>query len=125
MYDAGKVILGIIVFLVLITFPFWFTLALGNPDYQPDPELPTGRCVEEREYMVHWHMDLLNEWRDSVVRKGVRTYTSRTDHRPHDMSLQNNCMKCHRDKAAFCDRCHTYVGVSPTCWSCHVEPKGG
>jgi len=33
-------------------------------------------------------------------------------------------MKCHTDKAKFCDRCHNYVGVTPNCWDCHVEPKG-
>ena len=124
MYDAGKVILGIVAFLVLITFPFWFTLALGNPDYRPDPELPTGRCVEEREWMVHWHMDLLNDWRDSVVRDGNRMYVSRDFGDRHEMSLTRTCMRCHTSKEKFCDRCHDYTAVDPYCWECHVEPKG-
>jgi hypothetical protein len=53
------------------------------------------------------------------------TATRGPDHHQYDMSLQNTCMKCHQNKAAFCDRCHNYVGVNPSCWGCHVEPKGG
>ena len=63
-------------------------------------------------------------WRDSVVRDGERTYTSKEYHREFDMSLQNTCMKCHLDRETFCNRCHTYVGVAPKCWECHVEPGG-
>jgi hypothetical protein len=126
MYDAGKIILGIAIFLVLITFPFWFTLALGNPDYQPDPELPAGQvqCVESKEYMIHWHMDLLNQWRDSVVRDGNRMYVSREYGDRHEMSLTRTCMRCHESRERFCDRCHDYTAVDPYCWDCHVEPKG-
>jgi hypothetical protein len=124
MYDTGKIILGIVIFLVLVTFPFWFTLALGNPDYRPKPELPTGNCVESREYMVHWHMDLLNDWRDSVVRDGNRMYISSEYGDRHEMSLSRTCMRCHKSKEKFCDRCHDYTAVDPYCWDCHVEPKG-
>jgi len=124
MYDAGKIILGIVIFLVLITFPFWFTPALGNPDYRPEPELPAGKCVESREYMVHWHMDLLDEWRDSVVRDGNRMYVSSEYGDRYEMSLTRTCMSCHTSKERFCDRCHDYTGVDPYCWDCHVEPKG-
>jgi hypothetical protein len=126
MYDAGKIIIGIVLFLVLITFPFWFTLALGNPDYRPDPELPAGQvqCVESKEYMVHWHMDLLNQWRDSVVRQGNRMYVSSEYGERHEMSLTRTCMRCHNSKEKFCDRCHDYTAVDPYCWDCHVEPKG-
>jgi hypothetical protein len=117
MYDAGKIIIGIVLFLVLITFPFWFTLALGNPDYRPDPELPAGQvqCVESKEYMVHWHMDLLNQWRDSVVRQGNRMYVSSEYGERHEMSLTRTCMRCHNSKEKFCDRCHDYTAVDPYC----------
>jgi len=33
-------------------------------------------------------------------------------------------MNCHKDKAEFCDQCHSYMGVQPRCWDCHVYPKG-
>ena len=32
------------------------------------------------------------------------------------------CVKCHSNKERFCDRCHDYAGVKPTCWNCHIVP---
>jgi hypothetical protein len=124
--DTGRIVVGLVIFLVLASFPVWFSATRGQADYRPELEYPPGEtaCVESKEYMRSWHMELLNEWRDSVVRHGERTYVSRAHHTEHDMSLQNTCMKCHTNKANFCDRCHDYVGVSPKCWSCHVEPRG-
>ena len=111
MHDAGKIIPGLIIFLLLVTFPIWYTAARGQSGHRPELEYPAGeeKCVESKEYMRAWHMDLLNEWRDSVVRHGERTYTA-GDHQTYDMSLQGTCMKCHTNKASFCDRCHGYVG---------------
>jgi hypothetical protein len=41
-----------------------------------------------------------------------------------EMSLQKTCMKCHTNKAEFCDKCHNYASVRPYCWDCHIEnPK--
>ena len=71
------------------------------------------------------HMTLLAEWRDRVVRDGVRTYTG-ADGRVVRMSLSGTCLgTCHTDKTAFCDRCHDYAGVKPACWDCHVVPPAG
>jgi hypothetical protein len=125
MYDGGKIVGGLVLFLVLLTLPIWLTAARGKADYRPNPEIPATekRCVESRAYMKAWHMDLLNRWRDAVVRTGKEVYVA-TDGRKFEMSLTLGCMRCHTDKAKFCDRCHNYVGVSPNCWDCHVEPKG-
>jgi hypothetical protein len=68
------------------------------------------------------HMDLLNEWRDLVVRDGKRIYDS-FDGKEYIMSLSNTCMDCHSNKSEFCDSCHDYSGVIPYCWDCHVEPE--
>ncbi len=68
------------------------------------------------------HMTLLVEWRDRVVRDGVRTYVD-GDGREVAMSLSETCVgACHTDKAKFCDRCHDYARVTVTCWNCHVAP---
>ncbi len=126
MHDAGKVILGLGIFLALVTFPIWFTVATGNYGYTPELQMPEGytQCVESKEYMTSWHMDLLDQWRDEVVREGKRYYVSKTYGDKHEMSLTKNCMKCHNDKAQFCDKCHNYLGVEPYCWDCHIEPEG-
>jgi len=124
MYDAGKVIAGIVIFLALITFPIWFNAVAGEeadaPDLAIDPQYT--QCVESTEYMKRNHMDLLNEWRDIVVREGQRTFIA-PDGNEYEMSLTNTCMKCHSNRAEFCQKCHNYMAVAPYCWDCHLEPE--
>ncbi|MGD8441140.1 MAG: sulfate reduction electron transfer complex DsrMKJOP subunit DsrJ [Holophagae bacterium] len=126
MYDAGKIIVGIVVFVVLATSPLWFNALTAETPEAPELQLPTNgstACVESTEYMRAEHMDLLNQWRDTVVRSGQRDYVSTTTGKVYDMSLSRTCMNCHSSKTKFCDACHTYMAVSPYCWDCHVEPK--
>ncbi len=122
MYNAGKIITGIIIFLVLVSVPFWYS---GGKTATP-PKLEVGTtekaCVEPTPYMKSSHMKLLESWRDDVVREGKRIYISSTG-KQYQMSLQNTCVKCHAKKSQFCDRCHDYVEVSPKCWDCHIAPK--
>ena len=124
MYDSGKIVAGLIIFVGLITFPFWRNLASGQIPQVPDPKIITeaDECVAPTEYMRASHMALLNEWRDLVVREGNRKYVS-SDGKTYEMSLSNGCMSCHSNKAEFCDQCHNYVGVDVYCWDCHIEPK--
>ncbi len=125
MYDSGKIILGLIIFVALFTSPIWYDLLNGKTALkQPDLVLPTNvnqqECVADTAFMRTNHMVLLNDWRYEVVRLGKRTYVSE-EHKNFDMSLTRTCLKCHPDAAHFCDQCHTYVGVSPYCWDCHSE----
>jgi len=124
MYDGGKIIAGLVIFLGLITFPVWSNIADGDADFVPQPKIITEatNCVAPVEYMRSSHMDILNEWRDLVVREGKRVYVA-FDGKEHEMSLTNTCLDCHSNKAEFCDQCHNYVGVKPYCWDCHNEPK--
>ncbi len=78
-------------------------------------------CVNTAEYMRTSHMDLLNDWRDKVVRENIR-FTS-INGKKTEMSLTKTCMSCHSNKEQFCDQCHNYLEVTPYCWDCHVEPK--
>ncbi|MFH1726528.1 MAG: sulfate reduction electron transfer complex DsrMKJOP subunit DsrJ [Elusimicrobiota bacterium] len=124
MHDTGKILAGLLVFLALVSFPFWYNAASGKGAYKPEPKLPVGekRCVAPREYMKSFHMDLLNTWRDEVVREGKREYVAH-DGKKYDKSLSRTCMSCHTSRKDFCLRCHEYAGVTPYCWDCHVEPK--
>ena len=125
MYDAGKIIPVLVVFLILITFPVWYNAASGKASYVPDPEIVSTakECVRPVEYMKAAHMDLLNIWRDEVVREGKRE-TLVIEGKEYTKSLTNTCMHCHANKAEFCDRCHDYVAVGqPYCWDCHVAPQ--
>lgn len=131
MYNGGKIIIGIIIFIGLATFPFW--LAGEKATAVPDPKIDTPEimqlpesertCVETKDYMKREHMKLLNEWRDWVVRDANTIYISAATGKEFTMSLQNTCMNCHSNKKQFCDECHNYAAVSPYCWDCHIEPK--
>ncbi|HOP07631.1 MAG TPA: sulfate reduction electron transfer complex DsrMKJOP subunit DsrJ [candidate division Zixibacteria bacterium] len=123
MHDAGKVIVGVIIFLVLISFPIWYNVASKTADYRPVLEKPLGEaCVAATDYMTGYHMDLLNTWRDDVVRKQERFFTG-PDGTTMEKSLSNTCLSCHVNKDKFCDQCHNYAGVDPYCWDCHIVPK--
>ncbi|MBI4620446.1 MAG: sulfate reduction electron transfer complex DsrMKJOP subunit DsrJ [Desulfobacterales bacterium] len=119
------IIAGLIIFLCLITFPIWYNVVGGKAAYAPELKIVSEekQCVESTKYMRAKHMQLLNDWRNSVVREDKRTYTA-LDGKKYDMSLSNTCLKCHSNKADFCDKCHNYVEVTPTCWNCHVAPEG-
>jgi hypothetical protein len=126
MHDVGKIAGGLVVFLVLATSPLWYNLMSAStadiPEMDPPPN-GSEQCVEAKDYMRASHMDLLDEWRDAVVRDGERDYHSSLTKKSYDMSLSRTCMDCHSNKAEFCDRCHDYLAVAPYCWDCHVEPK--
>lgn len=155
MYDGGKIIVGLIACLAFFLSPFIYDA--GKAAKAPEPELSAKakdakECVESASYMRAWHMQLLDEWRQTVVRKGERyyrpvenaaemrldqglldqwrhivsdgerRYVPKTD-KVYYKSLQVTCMDCHSNKSKFCDQCHNYMGVSPYCWDCHIAPE--
>jgi hypothetical protein len=126
MYDGGKIVSGLVVFLLIATFPFWYSSAAGTPGERPQPELPAGekQCVENREYMLSSHMTLLDQWRDAFVRENERMYTSVAYGEQYEASLTNTCLKCHQNRDTFCDRCHEYADIDPYCWDCHIDKEG-
>jgi len=97
---------------------------MGRASYVPELKFPINekQCVESLSYMRTNHIALLNLWKETVVRTGERIYKAR-DGKTYTMSLAGTCMKCHSNKADFCDRCHHYVDVQPKCWDCHIAPK--
>ena len=128
LYDGGKIIAGIVVFLILATVPFWYGRgkAVPPPDLKLDTpaieRLKEKLCVEPAPYMRTNHMKLLSAWRESVVREGNRSYRA-ADGKVYKISLTGTCLECHSNKDKFCDRCHDYAGAKPNCWSCHIIPE--
>ncbi len=124
MYDAGKIVPGLVLFAAAVTFPVWLNVARGTPAGPPKLERPAGwtRCVLPTATMRATHMELLNRWRDRAIRQGQRVFTT-ADGRRFVRSLSGTCLGCHRDKKAFCDRCHTFMDVTPYCWNCHLAPE--
>lgn len=117
---------GVGLFLILFTFPFWHAAALGTQAKQPALQLPAQakECVAPIAYMRTSHMHLLIDWREGVVRDGVRRVHA-PNGKDYDASLTRTCLgQCHTDREAFCDRCHKYAGVSSLyCWDCHNKPQ--
>lgn len=128
MSDAKKVFIGLIIFLVLLTFPFWYGKGRAVPSLQlkiDTPEiarLAEKKCLEPTAYMRANHMELIDSWREAVVREGQRYYVTSSG-KNVTMSLSQSCLGCHSNKEQFCDACHNYAAVKPNCWSCHNVPK--
>jgi hypothetical protein len=127
-YDAGKVFTGLALFIILLTAPIWLSRGRSAPapeikiDTPVIQKLAEKRCLEPTAYMKTKHMELLDRWREAVVREGESDYVTSSGKR-YRMSLSSTCLHCHSNKDQFCDRCHTYEGVKPACWSCHVVPQ--
>ena len=130
MGDKGKIVFGLAVFVILVTFPFWSRLAAaGEPEggrvelEYPDPSVAEA-CIEDSSWMAANHPQLLDEWRDDLVRSGNLEYVA-SDGQTYQKSLTRTCLSCHENRDAFCNRCHDYADVTPTCWQCHTTPGGG
>ena len=120
MSDKPAIVIGLVIALVVLTVPFWYTLAAGTVEL-PSVETPEGKCVEED--MTARHMEVLNRWRDEVVRDGDCSEVE-VDGKTYAKSLTKGCMECHVSRQNFCAKCHEYADVRPTCWDCHVESLG-
>ncbi len=131
MSDKKWIILGLIIFVGLVTSPFWYNMVIRPGKAAAAPELvltekakAAKQCVLPTEYMRTNHMQLLDEWRLKAVREGKREFVN-AEGKTFNASLSNTCLDCHSNKAEFCDRCHNYASVRPYCWDCHIEnPKG-
>ncbi|NLI82327.1 MAG: sulfate reduction electron transfer complex DsrMKJOP subunit DsrJ [Deltaproteobacteria bacterium] len=131
-YNGKPIIIGLIIFVGVALFPVFYNGGKASPP--PEIKLDTPviqqmtekQCVLPKGEMRTGHMQVLNEWRTEVVRNGHRVYVA-ADGKQYNMSLQNECMKCHSNKSQFCDACHVYAGLQlgavPYCWTCHIEPK--
>jgi len=117
----------VVIFVAVMLAPVWMNRS-GGMVKAPKPEITEAQkaafgteCVRPASWMRANHMQLLNTWRDEVVRDSLREDDYNDRH--IDKSLTRTCLKCHDNKKNFCDRCHTYASVKPYCWTCHVVPK--
>ena len=129
MYKPAKIIVGLIIFVAIITFPIWSNF--GNDGTTPDMELSLDtpvinamedpHCIYDTDYMRENHMKILNDWKVEVVRNGNYMVVG-DDGQEYLASLQNTCFDCHSNYEEFCLVCHEYSNVDPSCWNCHIEP---
>lgn len=126
MNDKKLIVTGLVIFLIIVLFPFWYNRgkAVPPPEVKLTEQAKAAKeCVLSKDYMRSEHMQLLDLWRESVVRQADRVYTNPKG-KQFVMSLSNTCLDCHSNKADFCDKCHNYASVRPYCWDCHIDkPK--
>jgi hypothetical protein len=138
MNDKKTIVIGLVVALVVLTLPFWYSFAAGRPEPAPSLALPPGHCVEKD--MRARHIELIDQWRDAVVREGETDPYESQDYpgELYERSLTKTCLlQCHAIAQAeatpagttqtltvrqrFCQQCHDYANVRPDCWDCHLE----
>jgi hypothetical protein len=130
LYNGKYIFGGLLVFLLLVIIPVGPNL--GKMVSAPKPSLDTPvinklaakdkQCVLPTAEMRANHMQLLGDWREDFVRSGAREFTA-PNGKKYVASLSNTCMDCHSNKTQFCDKCHDYVAVKPTCWGCHWDKE--
>ncbi len=128
MYNKKAVLAGVVAFIILMTAPFWLNAGREHKKLELEKPQFEKECVEPIKWMRAGHMQLLDNWRNEAVRESKRDYTSEHFKAGHDnkkfkKSLTLTCLDCHKNKKKFCDKCHTYAGVKPYCWECHVAPE--
>jgi hypothetical protein len=76
MYDGGKIITGLVIALAFLTFPFWWNKGqAAQPKPVPvitDQTKAMGPCIQPKEKMITTHMQILDDWRNKVVRDAQR-----------------------------------------------------
>ncbi len=97
MYDRGKIILGLILFVAAAMFPIWANLATARTADKPGLK-PVEPYVDPSLTPPTYHLPL-KKWRANhlrSVKKGART--------------RYECVLCH-EPPRHCNRCHRYMGV--------------
>ncbi len=126
MYNVKWLVIFIIVFVGFAAFPLLYNLGTKEPAPQldiGDKARMAGSCIMDKATMRTQHMQILDKWRDKVVRHGERTTT--INGKTYEISLSNTCLGCHDKRDEFCIKCHDYVSVRVYCWDCHVDPAKG
>lgn len=124
MYNGKIVIPVLLVFLGLLTYPMWAPnqAEVKSTDKKVhSAALQGAECVEDADWMRANHMQLLDDWRHSVVRDQDHIHYSSVTGKAYEKSLTNTCLGCHGSSEQFCDQCHEYTSVEPYCWECHLN----
>ena len=91
-YDKGKIFAGLAIFVGLVASPFWYNPVFGTGSSAP-PQVPLpkdgSKCVLPRAEMRASHMQVIYDWRETVVRGGARTLPAPRRHRAADEPLEH------------------------------------
>ena len=118
MRDAGRIVGGLVIVLVVVAGPLWVGSARGVKPVALAKAAGGDRCLQPREEMRKNHPALLASWRERVVRLGDRVHHAE-DGLDVRISMTGTCLGCHGKASEFCDKCHAQAAVSLSCWQCH------
>ncbi len=85
-----KSFIAFVIFLAILTIPFWASAASGAMG--KGAPRPLGNATGNQ------YIDI------EAMRNHMHTIKD---------TGADACLKCHTDRADFCDRCHDYAGVEP------------
>ena len=128
-YDGKYILIGLLVFSCWRPSRYGSTTE-GRSAARPKLDTPvisqmvksSAFCPRRDDHRAYEALERMEDggrpgWQEMYVASDGKTY---------EMSLQNECMRCHSNKAQFCDKCHDYAGLKkddPYCWNCHIAPK--
>ncbi|MDU9050075.1 MAG: cytochrome C [Candidatus Electrothrix sp. Rat3] len=130
MYDKGKIITGLVIFVLLITFPIWYNHGDSGAVPTRDPNLPKDRAqAQEMVKYVTLPNDLKHPPAEEMRANHMMLFKSIHANADAKLAEQKGkkmptmtCFGCHSKKQQFCDSCHAYAAVkTPDCWSCHQQ----
>jgi len=124
MRDAGRIVGGLVIVLVVVAGPLWVNSVRGVQPVALPKAAGGDRCLQPREEMRKNHPALLASWRERVVRLGDRVHHSE-DGVDVRISLTDTCLGCHGKASEFCDKCHAQSAVTLSCWQCHESSTLG
>jgi len=97
MYDRGKIILALVLFVAAAMFPIWANLATARTPDKPGLK-PVEPYVDKSLTPPTFHLPL-EKWRANhlrVVKKGEHS--------------RYECVLCH-EPPRHCHQCHSYIGI--------------
>ena len=96
----------------LLGFVFPGVAAVPDDVFLEEVDPRWENCVLDSTEMRYYHMDLLKDVREDVIRDGLKG----------GITL-SGCGDCHVNRVLFCDRCHDAASVNLDCFHCHFYPE--
>lgn len=122
MYKGGRIIASLIIFVAVLSFPFFYNMGKANAGPEVDPQqLAYLQSIEPALNMTASHPQLFNQWRDQLVRDGKTVYIN-SEGKKIDINIEK--LAASGPSGQFCVSCHEYTAVKITCTSCHSGLEG-
>ena len=122
MRERHVLIAAVVLFLVLAASPVWYARAAGSSARGPELKRPDTETACVMPTAVH-ALVTHGPARDLARPGGPAGHAELDLAGRQDLQDQphGHVSALPYQRAEFCDRCHSYAGVAPPCWECHVD----